>query len=190
MDIQQRIKYLFLLWKQDRSRFWQEAKLWFFSWFRWPFRLTQPIKCRTIKVIKRSLIGHSFYFFNPRSYKVRSPLGGCITRIYADNTTIHITGDNNLQVILTINFNHNKLTSIYKALICQVKEKQKVKVGSVLFLIVHEKQISSVAVMIPWQPELLRKVNKLPSLGRDFASLYFRSPWSLQTRFKRFGQYH
>jgi hypothetical protein len=108
---------------------------------------------------KNSLIGHSFYFLRPRSYKVRSSLDGYIAKIYVDDATIHLVGDNGLQIILTIRFNA-KLTSIYKAIHCLVKEKQKVKQGTVLFLIIHEKQISSIVVMIPWQPRLLKKVNK------------------------------
>jgi|SRR6185369_14548679 len=100
---------------------------------------------------KNSLISHSFYFFHPRSYKVRSPMAGYITKIYVDNATIHLIDDNGLQVILTIRFN-SRLTSIFEAVRCLVREKQKVKQGSILFLIIHEKQIASVAVMIPWQP--------------------------------------
>ncbi|KLL03003.1 MAG: hypothetical protein MRECE_33c011 [Mycoplasmataceae bacterium CE_OT135] len=184
----QRINYLIRLWKQDRSRFWQELKLWFCSWFRWPFRLTNPIRCRTTKMVRRSLIGHSFHFFHPRSYKVRSPLTGYIAKIYVDDTTLHLVGDNGLQVILTIKF-RAQFTSIYEAVRCLVKEKQKVKQGSVLFLIIHEKQVASVAVMIPWQPWLLKKVNKLPPLGKYFASLYYRNPWDKKAKIKRFGQY-
>ena len=108
---------------------------------------------------KNSLIGYSFYFFHPRSYKVRSPMDGYITKIYADNATIHLIDDNGLQVILTIRFN-SRLTSTYEAVCCLIREKQKVKQGNVLFLIIHEKQIASVVVMVPWQPWLLKKVNK------------------------------
>ena len=150
----------------------------------------RPIQCRTIKATKNSLIGHSFYFFHPRSYKVHSPLTGYITKIYADNTTLHMVGAKGLQVILTINFQTTKLISIYEAVICQVKEKQRVKRGDILFLVIHQKQIASVAVMVPWQPLLLGKVvNKLPLLGKDFASLYYRNPWSNQPKIKKFGQY-
>lgn len=99
-------------------------------------------------MVRRSLIGHSFYFSHPRSYKVRSPLTGYIAKIYIDDTTLHLVGDNGLQVILTIKF-RAQFTSIYEAVRCLVKEKQKVKQGSVLFLIIHEKQIASVVVMIP-----------------------------------------
>ncbi|CAG8687920.1 5089_t:CDS:2, partial [Scutellospora calospora] len=98
---------------------------------------------------------------------------GYITKIYDDNTTLHIVGNSGLQVILTIKFQTTKLTSIYEAVIRRVKEKQKIERGSILFLVVHQRQISSVAVMIPWQPLLLGKVNKLPRLGKDFASLYY-----------------
>lgn len=136
----------------------------------------RPIQCRTVKATKRSLIGHSFYFFHPRSYKVHSPLEGYIAKIYDDNTTLHIIGANGLQVILTIKFRAVKLISIYEAVIRRVKEKQRIKRGNVLFLIIDQKQISSVVVMIPWQPLLLGKVNKLPYLGKDFASLYYRNP--------------
>lgn len=103
-------------------------------------------------------------------------MAGRITKIYDDNTTLHIVGVNGLQIILTINFRLSKLTSIYEAVICRVKEKQKVERGNILFLVVHQKQISSIAVMIPWQPLLLGKVNQLPRLGKDFASLYYRNP--------------
>jgi len=136
----------------------------------------RPIQCRVIKQTKRSLIGHSFYFFHLRSYKIRSPLEGHITKIYDDNTTLHIVGANGLQVILTIKFRTAKLISIYETVIRRVKEKQKIKRGNVLFLVIDQKQISSVVVMIPWQPLLLGKVNKLPHLGKDFASLYYRNP--------------
>ena len=186
----QRIKYLISLWKQERSRFWRETKLWFLWFIGSPFRLIRPVQCRTIKATKQSLIGHSFYFFHLQSYKIRSPLEGYIAKIYDDNTTLHIVGANGLQIILTIKFQTAKLTSIYEAVICWVKEKQKVKKGSILFLIIHQRQISSVAVMIPWQPLLLGKVNKLPHLGKDFASLYYRNPWSVKPKIKRFGQYN
>lgn len=136
----------------------------------------RPVQCRTIKATKQSLIGHSFYFFHLQSYKIRSPLGGYVAKIYNDNTSLHIVGANGLQIILTIKFQTAKLTSIYEAVIRQVKEKQKVKKGDVLFLIIHQRQISSVAVMVPWQPLLLGKINKLPYLGKDFASLYYRNP--------------
>src|SRR5436190_5970149 len=137
----------------------------------------RPIQCRTIKSTKHSLVGHSFYFFHLQSYKIRSPLTGYITKIYDDNTTLHIVGANGLQVILTINFRLSKLISIYGAVIRRVKEKQKIKRGGLLFLIVHQRQISNLAVMIPCQPLLLGKVNKLPHyLGKDFASLYYRNP--------------
>lgn len=109
----------------------------------------RPIQCRTIKATKHSLIGNSFYFSRLQSYKIRSPLAGRITKIYDDNTTLHIVGVNGLQIILTINFRLSKLTSIYEAVIRRVKEKQKVERGSILFLVVHQKQISSIAVMIP-----------------------------------------
>ena len=137
---------------------------------------------------KNSLIGHSFYFFHPRSYKIRSPMDGYITKIYANNAIIHLTDDNGLQVILTIRFNF-RLTSIYKAVHCLVREKQKVRQGSVLFLIIHEKQIASVVVMVPWQPRLLKKVNKWPRLGNYFASINFRSPWETKPKITRFGKY-
>lgn len=185
--MRRRIKYLIHLWKQDRSRFWQELKLWFFSWFHWPFRLTNPIKCRTIKMTKKSLIGHSFYFLHSRSYKVRSPLDGYIAKIHADGATVHVINNNGLQIILTIRFN-TKLVSVRKAIHCLVREKQKVKQGAVLFLIVHEKQISSVMVMVPWQPYLLKKVSKWPSLGNYFASLQYRNPWE-KVKIRRFGEY-
>lgn len=71
---------------------------------------------------KSSLIGHSFYFFHPRSYKVRSPTDGYITKIYVDNATIHLIDDNGLQVILTIRFS-SRLTSVYEAVRCLVREK-------------------------------------------------------------------
>src|SRR3954447_8456754 len=97
----------------------------------------QPIQCRTIQATNHSLIGHSFYFFHLRGYKIRSPLSGYITKIYDDNTTLHMVGANGLQIIVTINFLPSKLTSIYEAVIRRVKEKQKVKRGGVLFLVVH-----------------------------------------------------
>ena len=97
---------------------------------------------------KKSLIGHSFYFLHLRSYKVRSPLDGYVAKIYVDAATIHLINDNGLQIILTVRFNA-KLTSACKVIHCLVREKQKVKQGTVLFLIVHEKQISSVIVMVP-----------------------------------------
>ncbi|RHZ36893.1 hypothetical protein GvMRE_I2g249 [endosymbiont GvMRE of Glomus versiforme] len=184
----ERTKYLIHLWKRDRPHFWQELKLWFFSWFRWPFRLTNPIKCRTIKMVKNSLIGHSFCFFYPRSYKVHSSLDGYVAKIYLNTATIHLVDDNGLQIILTIRFN-TKLTSVYKAIHCLVREKQKVKQGTVLFLIINEKQISSIIVMIPWQPHLLSKISKWPPLGNYFASLQYRNPWEEKTKIKRFGQY-
>ena len=86
-------------------------------------------------------------------------MAGYVAKIYVDGTTIHLIDDNGLQIILTIRFS-SRLTSIYEAVRCLVREKQKVKQGSILFLIIHEKQIASVAVMIPWQPWLLKKVNK------------------------------
>jgi hypothetical protein len=185
----QRIKHLVGLWKQNRTRFWRETRVWFLWFIGSPFRLMRPVQCRTIKATKHSLIGHSFYFFHLQSYKIRSPLAGYIAKIYDDNTTLHIIGANGLQVILTVNFRLSKLTSIYETVIRRVKEKQKVEKGSIIFLVVHQRQISSIAVMIPWQPLLLGKVNKLPRWGKDFASLYYRNPWSAKLKIKRFGQY-
>jgi phosphotransferase system IIA component len=83
-----------------------------------------------------------------KGHKIHSPLTGFVARIY-NFTTLHLVGKGGLQVILTIKFNQNKLTSVYKAVHCLVKENQKVKKNEVLFLIVYEEQISSVGVMIP-----------------------------------------
>ena len=168
------------------NRIWQKLKSWFYSHFK-SFLLSKPVKCWKIKVTKQSLIGHSFYFFQLRSHEICSPLTGSIAKIY-NFTTLHLVGKGGLQVILTIKFNRNKLTSIYKAVHCLVREGQKVKKNETLFFIVYQKQISCVGVMIPWQPWTLKRIFKLPNLGKNFVAVFYHR--SKAKKITNFGKYY
>lgn len=110
-------------------------------------------------MVKRSLVGHSFYFFDPYNYKVRSPLKGCITKIYLNNS-IHITGQDNIQIILTVQLHQDKDASVYDVAKCQVREGQEVDESTVLYVIFFEKQVQAIIVLIPWQPQVLKRVIK------------------------------
>ena len=168
------------------NRFWQKLKSWFSSHFK-SFLLSKPVKCREIKVVKQSLIGHSFYFFRLQGHKIRSPLTGSIVKIY-NFTTLHLVGKGGLQVIITIKFNRN-LTSVYEAVYCLVKENQKVKKNEVLFFIICKEQISCVGIMVPWQPQTLKKIIKLPNLGKNFAALFYHRNFSKPKKITNFGKY-
>jgi hypothetical protein len=168
------------------NRLWQKLKSWFSSQFK-SFLLSKPVKCREIKIVKQSLIGHSFYFFQLQGHKICSPFTGSIVRIY-NFATLHLIGKGGLQIILTIKFNR-KLTSIYEAVYCLVKEGQKVKKNETVFLIVYKEQISCVGIMIPWQPRILKKIIKLPNLGSNFVTLFYHRNPSKSKRITNFGKY-
>jgi len=144
------LKEMWQLWKEDRPSFWKEFKSLFFFFAKQTLVLARPVKkFQQERAVKKSLMSHSFYFLHPLSYQIFSPLSGFVEKIYLDNTTIHLRGERGLQIILTINFKKDQNFSVFDAVKCQVQEKQKVEVGSLLFLIYLEKQISSVVVFVP-----------------------------------------
>jgi hypothetical protein len=76
-----------------------------------------------------------------------------------------------------------------KILQCKVREGQPVSQKTVLFIIYFKKQIVSVSVYIPWQPELLGRIGKLEKGNANcFVKIHYRNPYE-KLRIKNHGNY-
>jgi len=158
---------------------------WLINWSEW---LSPPVKCRIIKKNERSLLGKAYYFCDLKSWKIKSPLTGIVRKIYP-NYTIQIINKDGLQILLDIQNRKKNPMPLDKILQCKVKEGQKVGQNTVLFIVYFKKQIISVSVYIPWQPELLGRIGNLERDNENcFVKLHYRNPYK-KMRFKNHGNY-
>lgn len=158
---------------------------WLTSWSEW---LSPPVKCRIIKKNERSLLGKAYYFCDLKSWKIKSPLTGTVSKIYP-NHAIQITNKDGLQILLDIQTKKRNSIPFDKILQCKVIEGQKVNQQTILFIAYFKKQIISVCIYIPWQPELLGRIGKLQ---RDnsycFVKIHYRNPYE-KLQLKNHGNY-
>jgi len=158
---------------------------WLTSWSEW---LSPPVKCRIIKKKEKSLLGKSYYFRDLKSWKIKSPLTGTISKIYP-NYAIQITNKEGLQILLNIQIRKKNAMPLEKILQCKVREGQKISQSTTLFIIYFKKQIISVAVYIPWQPKLLGKIGDLEKNNKHcFVKIHYRNPYE-KLQFKNHGKY-
>jgi hypothetical protein len=94
------------------------------------------------------LLGKAYYFCDLKSWKIKSPLTGIVSKIYP-NCTIQITNKDGLQILLDIQTRKKNPMPLDKILQCKVKEGQEVSQDTILFIVYFKKQIISVSVHIP-----------------------------------------
>lgn len=151
-------------------------------------QLSPPVKCRIIKKNEESLIGKAYYFCDLKSWKIKSPLKGFISKIYP-NYAIQITNKQGLQVLLDIQVDKKNPMPLDKIFQCEVKEGQRVNSKTTLFIVYLEEQVISVTVYIPWQPEILGRVGVLEKSNKNFfVKVYYRNPYG-KPQFKKNGEY-
>jgi hypothetical protein len=51
-----------------------------------------------------------------------------------------------------------------------------------------EEQVISVSVYIPWQPEIIGRIESLKK-NEGFAKIHYRNPYSSKLNFQRHGKY-
>ena len=160
--------------------------LWLIGWYK--ESLAPPVRCRILKKKEKSLLGKAYYFCDLRSWKIKSPLKGTISKIYP-NYAIQITNKKGLQILLDIQVDKKNPLPLDKIFQCEVKEGEKVSPRSTLFIVFLEEWVISITVYIPWQPEILERVGSLVKGDKKcFVEVYYRNPYA-KLRFKRHGKY-
>ncbi|MCE8163632.1 MAG: PTS glucose transporter subunit IIA [Candidatus Moeniiplasma glomeromycotorum] len=161
---------------------------WLIGWHRTD--LAPPVRCRIHKKNEKSLVGKAYYFCDLKSWKIKSPLRGVISKIYP-NYTIQITNQEGLQILIDIQVDRKNPMPLDKIFQCEVKEGQKVSPKTVLFIVYLEEQIISVSVYIPWQPEIIGKVDSFEKGNkRRFVKVHYRNPYSKKLQFRKHGKYN
>ena len=162
----------------------------FFLWLigSWSVELAPPVSCRIHKRSEKSLVGKAYYFCDLKSWKVKSPLKGIISKIYP-NYAIQITNEEGLQIIMDIQVDKVNPMPLDKVLQCEVQEGEKVNKKTTLFIVYLEEQVISVSVYIPWQPEIIGKIGQYKKGDKKcFVKIYYRNPYS-KLKFKKHGKY-
>ena len=167
---------------------WTKIKEFFFWLMGWNYeKFSIPIKCEFRKKNQKSLLGRAYYFYGLRSWKIKSPVKGVISKIYPERSIL-ITNDKGLQILLDIRTDKQNPMPVNKVLQCEVKEGQEVDQSTILFIVYFEKQIISVIVYVPWQPKFIEKIKWLKSSKHYFLKVFYRNPFS-KLRIKKHGKY-
>ena len=133
-------------------------------------------------------MGKAYYFCGLKSWKIRSPLSGVVSKIYP-NYAVQITNQHGLQILLSLQVNKVNPMPLDKIFQCEVKEGEKVNPKTVLFIVYLEEWVVSVSVFIPWQPEILRKVGVLEKDDEShFVEVYYCNPYA-KIKLKNHGKY-
>ncbi|WNE40604.1 MAG: hypothetical protein mread185_000061 [Mycoplasmataceae bacterium] len=161
------------------------------NFFLWLFDLRcekfiLPVKCRIHKKNEKSLIGKAYYFCDLEYWEVTSPIRGKVSKIYP-NFAIQITNNEGLQILINIQVDRENPMPLDKVFQCQIEEGQEVDYKTTLFVVYLEEQVISVSVYIPWQPEVIGRVESF-NKSNNFAKVYYRNPYS-KLRFKKHGKY-
>jgi len=102
---------------------------------------------------------------------------------------IQITNKDGLQILLDIQTRKKNSMPLDKIVQCKIREGQTVSQNTTLFVVYFKKQIISVCVYIPWQPELLGRIGNLERNNEYcFVKLHYRNPYQ-KLRFKNHGKY-
>jgi len=160
--------------------------LWLIGW--WSVELVPPVHGRILKKSEKSLVGKAYYFCDLKSWKVKSPLSGIISKIYP-NYAIQITNKEGLQVLVNIQLDRKNPMPFDKILQCEVREGEKINPKTTLFIVYLEEQVISVCVYIPWQPEIIGKIGEFQKNDKKcFVKVHYRNPYS-KLQFKKHGKY-
>lgn len=164
----------------------KEMFFWLINWGQW---IKSPIKCKRIKVNK-TLLGEKYLFSELKSWKVKNPMKGKVKRIYKDGS-IQIVNERNLQIIIGIETKKRdwnlelQAREIFK---CEINEEEEIDSNEIIFNIFLRDEIENVFLIIPWQPEILDKINNYEDSEDYFVKLLYKNPYE-KINLKENGNY-
>lgn len=150
--------------------------------FHWLFniRLTLQFPVETsFERVEDELLGKAYYFpLQATEQSINNIMNGKVLRIFKQKAVL-IAGPCNLQVIIAVNEadndqNHQSEFSV------AVKEGDQVRLGEKIFSVKKENSIKDIKVYIPWQPNLIKKIDGL--------NIYLRNPF-IKTATRAHGIY-
>ncbi|WNE41908.1 MAG: hypothetical protein AD073_000243 [Mycoplasmataceae bacterium] len=126
------------------------------------------------------MIGKTYHFSKIDIDKIKSPISGKIIKIFNDKQTVLIQNTCGLQIILRV---EKKIADDFEdnngILLC-LKQNDYVKKNNDIFLIKNKEIIKRVTIYIPWQPLIIKRIDKM--------SVSYRNPWR-KVKTKLHGDY-